>query len=82
MAYGSGKWATMAIVGYSHSVNPRDENRAAHGGVCLLQTRRNSKGEILGRRVNSNGRHREVGEPFALDSDTLDNWNTISKAMR
>lgn len=82
MAYGMSKWATMAIVGYSHSVNPRDENQAAHGGVCLLQTRHNSKGEILGRRVNSNGRHREVGEPFVLDPDTLDNWNTISKAMR
>lgn len=72
------KWLTVAIVGYTSSVS-RDENRAAHGGVCLLQARKGANG-ILGRKVNSNGRHEEKGESFDLDADTLAHWEKIAKS--
>ena len=71
------RFQTIATVGYTCSVS-RDENRSAHGGVCLLQARRNAKGEILGRRVNSNGRHQEIGAAFLLDSDMLAHWESMS----
>lgn len=70
------KWKTIATVGYSHSVS-RDENRAAHGGVCHLQARRGNNG-LLGRKVNTNGRHHETGEAFALDAATLAHWEKIA----
>ena len=73
----STRFTTIATVGYTSSVS-RDENRSAHGGVCLLQARRNAKGEILGRKVNSNGRHQEIGAAFLLDSDTLAHWESMS----
>ena len=76
-----GHFETVAIVGFSGSVS-RDENRSAHGGVCLLQARRNAKGEIIGRKVNSNGRHQEVGESFRLDLETLEQWERIAKSYR
>ena len=69
------KWTTIAIVGYSGSVS-RDENRAAHGGVCLLQARKGKRG-VIGRKVNSNGRATEVGKSFALDAETLAHWQHI-----
>jgi hypothetical protein len=72
------KWKTIATVGYSHSVS-RDENRAAHGGVCHLQARKGVSG-ILGRRVNSNGRHEETGKAFELDTATLARWQRIAEA--
>ena len=72
------KWTTLAITGYRGSVS-RNEERRAHGGVCLLQVRRGANG-ILGRRVNSNGRHRETSEAFAMDDATLANWQAIAKA--
>lgn len=75
------KWATMAIVGFTKSVSASDYNPAAHGGVCLLQARRSSKGEILGRKVNSNGRHRETSESFVLDAETLASWQRIAQSM-
>jgi hypothetical protein len=71
------KFETVAVVGYSGAVS-RDENRAAHGAVCLLQARR-AKDGLRGRRVNSNGRHCEIGESFELDTETLDSWERIAK---
>jgi len=75
------KYTTVATVGYSGSVNSRNENRAAHGAVCHLQARKGANG-IIGRRVNSNGRHQETGEAFALDADTLAQWERIAFASR
>lgn len=71
----SSKWETVAVVGYSHAVS-RLQNPAAHGGVCLLQARK-YKGHIQGRKVNSNGRHQEVGETFLLDNNSLKHWENI-----
>ena len=75
------KYTTIATVGYSGSVNSRNENRAAHGAVCHLQARKGAYG-VIGRRVNSNGRHQETGEAFALDADTLAHWERIAKSAR
>lgn len=75
------KYTTVATVGYSGSVS-RNENRAAHGAVCHLQARRNAAGELIGRRVNSNGRHQETGEAFSLDADTLAQWESIERSSR
>ena len=75
------KYTTVAIVGYQHSVNRRNENRSAHGAVCLLQARKTGDG-IIGRKVNSNGRHQEVGQAFDLDSDTLAQWERVATSSR
>lgn len=75
------KWKTICIVGYSGSVS-RDENRAAHGGVKLCQARRNRRGELQGRGVNTNGRHEEVGEPFPLTADELRHWESLESQSR
>lgn len=74
------RYTTIATVGYTGSVT-RNENRAAHGGVCHLQARRGANG-IIGRRVNTNGRHQEVGEPFDLDANTLTHWERIARSSR
>ena len=74
------KWTTVATVGYSSSVS-RNENRSAHGGVCHLQARKGTNG-LLGRKVNTNGRHEEKGEAFDLDAETLAHWEKIAKASR
>ena len=73
-------WKTIAVVGYKGSVS-RQEDRRAHGGVCLLQSRI-VKGSRQGRRVNSTGRYREIGEPFALDEQTFAQWQAIAKSSR
>ena len=75
------KFKTVAIVGYSGSVSSRNENRAAHGAVCLLQARRGANG-LVGRKVNSNGRHEEVGDVFELDEERLAEWDAIDKASK
>jgi hypothetical protein len=36
----------------------------------------------LGRKVNSNGRHAEVGQSFTLDAETLASWERIAKQSR
>lgn len=72
-------WKTVAYVGYSHSVNPYNENRSAHGGVCLMQSRK-LRGRLQGRYVNSNGGHTEEGEPFDLTSKELENWEAIARS--
>jgi hypothetical protein len=74
------RWRTVAIVGFTGAVS-RDHDRRAHGGVCLLQLRRQRGGGILARRVNSNGRHAEVGTPWTPDADTVAHWGRIGGAQ-
>ena len=66
------KWATVAEGGFSGPVS-RNENPAAHGCVCLFQSRWRGRpgGEILVRSVNVNGAHREVGEATVADDETV-----------
>ena len=71
------KWTTIATVGFRGSVS-RDENRAAHGAVCHMQAREGKNG-LLGRKVNTNGRHQEIGKAFDLDSATLSHWESIAR---
>lgn len=75
------KWTTICTVGYTAPVS-RYENRAAHGAVCHCQARRTRDGRIVGRKVNSNGRHQEVGESFALDAEQLAHWERIGRGNR
>ena len=79
-------WTTLAIVGYTGSVAESygKENRSAHGGVCLLQVRKVKNGldGLMARRVNSNGRHQEVGKAFLIDDATLANWHQIARTAR
>jgi hypothetical protein len=44
-----------------------------------LQARKGTNG-LLGRKVNSNGRHQEKGESFDIDADTLAHWESNAKA--
>lgn len=74
------KYTTLCTVGYQGSVS-RKENRAAHGAVCHIQVRR-AGDKVLARKVNSNGRHQEVGESFEADAEQLANWDSIAKASR
>lgn len=74
------KYTTLCTVGYQGSVS-RDENRAAHGGVCHIQVR-SAGGRVLARKVNTNGRHQEVGEAFEADADQLARWESIAKSSR
>lgn len=74
------RWTTIATVGYTASVS-RHQNPAAHGAVCHLQARKGANGTI-GRKVNSNGRHEEIGESFPLDADTLARWESIGRGSR
>lgn len=71
----TGKFTTIATVGFAGCVSS-NQNRAAHGSVCHLQARRTTTG-FVGRRVNSNGRHSEIGEAFPLTADTLVQWSRI-----
>jgi hypothetical protein len=75
------KYKTIATVGYTGSVS-RNENRAAHGAVCHLQARKTKDGRLVGRKVNTNGRHTETGEAFAIDSRQLAEWERIAKSSR
>jgi hypothetical protein len=75
------KYKTIATVGYTGSVS-RDENRAAHGAVCHLQARRAKDGSLLGRKVNTNGRHIETGDSFPIDARQLTEWERIAKSAR
>lgn len=71
------KYTTICTVGYSGSVS-RDENRAAHGAVCHIQVRKSS-GRILARKVNTNGRHREIGEAFEPTTIEIAHWESIAQ---
>jgi hypothetical protein len=75
------RWQTICTVGYTGSVS-RAENRAAHGAVTHCEVRRTRDGRTLGRRINSNGRHQEVGESFPLDDEQLARWESIEKSSR
>ena len=70
------RWQTICTVGYQGSVSA-DENRSAHGGVCHCQARVAKGGTIMARKVNANGRHEEVGEPFAIDEGRVRHWAAI-----
>lgn len=74
------KYQTICTTGYKGSVS-RNENPAAHGGVCHVQVRR-SNGRVLARRVNSNGRHDEIGEAFEPTDDEIAHWDSLAKASR
>lgn len=71
-------YTTICTVGYTGSVSRYDENRAAHGSVCHIQARKTADGRILARRVNTNGRHTEVGEAFAATADDIAHWSSIA----
>lgn len=66
------KYQTIATYGYTAPVIEPQERRA-HGGVCLIQVRRQGA-RIIARKINSNGRFREVGKPFTPSAEQLDNW--------
>jgi hypothetical protein len=76
------RWKTICITGYTRSVGGDDYNPAAHGGVCLCQARRNAKGEILARFVNSNGKHDKVGKSFLADADLVFHWESVDAQQR
>ncbi len=71
------KYSTVCHVGYGGSVS-RNEDRRAHGGVCLIQVRRGKTG-IIARKINSNGRYQEIGEPFEPTAEQLENWQRIGR---
>jgi hypothetical protein len=75
------KFTTLATIAYSGSVSV-NQNRAAHGAVCHLQARKKADGQLVGRHVNSNGRHRETGRAFPLDVDTLAQWQRMDHCSR
>jgi hypothetical protein len=70
-------WQTIAIVNYTGAV-ATPQNYDAHGGVCLLEARQGTR-ELLGRKVNSTGRHREVSKAFALSADQLAQWQKLAR---
>jgi hypothetical protein len=53
------KYQTVRTTGYTHPV-ARNENPAAHGGVCHLQVKMGPRGP-LSRLVNVNQHHVETG---------------------
>ena len=75
------KYTTICTVGYSGAVS-RDENRSAHGGVCHIQIRRAKGGKVLARKVNTNGRHHEIGEAFEPSDEQLAHWGALEKSAR
>jgi hypothetical protein len=74
------KFQTVATVGYRCAVTA-DQNLRAHGGVCHLQVRQSARG-LVAREVNSNGRHKEVGDVYSIDTDTLRHWQRIADSQR
>lgn len=76
------KFQTICITAFRCSVNPYDENKRAHGGVCLCQAIVAKNGRILGRKVNSNGRQQETGKPFEIDAEQLAHWESIASQSR
>jgi len=69
------KFTTIATIAYSGSVS-------VNGAVCHLQARKKADGQLVGRHVNSNGRHRETGRAFPLDVDTLAQWQRMDHCSR
>jgi monoamine oxidase len=73
------EWQTIATVGFSGCVNAYDSNPAAHGAVCHFEARGNAIGRLVGRKVNSNGRHQEISETFPLTRDRLALWQKLAR---
>lgn len=71
------EYKTIATVGFRNSVSVKNYNPYAHGGVCHFQVRRTNDGGILGRKVNINGRHYEIGEGHRIDQDTYLEWSKM-----
>ena len=71
-------WQTVATVGYTGAV-ATPQNYDAHGGVCHLQVRANARGHVIGRKVNSNGRHEEASQTFAMTPDRLAQWQKLAR---
>ena len=81
------KWRTIATVGFRGAAQgahftAKGENRAAHGGVRHLQVKKNPRGVILGREVNSNGNHEEIGNPWELTADEISAWESCAARER
>ena len=76
------RFQTICRVAFSGSVNPYDENRAAHGGTCLCQARYAKDGRIMARKVNSNGRHKEIGKECEIDAEQLAHWELLESQTR
>lgn len=74
------KFQTVATVGYRCAVSA-NQNTRAHGGVCHLQVRMGAHG-LTARKVNSSGRHKEIGEAYPIDADTLRHWQRIAESQR
>lgn len=72
------RWQTICTIGFQGSVKCH-QNRAAHGGVCHLQARRARDGRIMARRVNSNGRHEEIGGAYVTDAETIAHWRKLGR---
>ncbi|MGV3605224.1 MAG: hypothetical protein ACO1RA_02370 [Planctomycetaceae bacterium] len=75
------KYTTICTMVFQGSVSSKNYNPAAHGGVQFIQVRRGANG-ILARRINSTGRHDEIGEAFVPTAQQLANWEAIAKAER
>lgn len=71
------RWQTICVVGYEQGLHTECENRSAHGSVCLCQARVSGKNGVRGRKVNSNGRHEEIGYAFALTREQLGHWQEM-----
>lgn len=74
------RYETVCTVGFNGPVS-RNENRSAHGGVCHIQTRKSLKG-LIARKVNTNGRHKEIGDSFEPTADQITHWELLGKAAR
>lgn len=71
--YATRGYATIATLPFTAPVAAHKENRAAHGGVTLIQLRRDIDG-LWCRKVNSNGNHREYGKRFVPTAAQLAHW--------
>lgn len=69
---------TIAVVGFTAPV-AQPENRAAHGGVCLLQAKKSKCGKIIARKINSTGMHLETGKPYEIDDEQLAHWQSLAR---
>ena len=80
------RWTTICTVGYDPTravERTTGSPTKARGGVCLCQARISGKNGLRGRRVNTTGwPNREVGHAFALDAETLRNWENLDEQQR
>jgi hypothetical protein len=69
------RWKTSRETCFDGAVSIDDQNRAAHGGVCLWQVRRTRFGRVQGRRVNVNGMHTEESPVYDLSESDFGHWH-------